>query len=131
VAPDSTIDRTPGEEVASAPRPAAPGAEEPSASSSKAPLPLPVFLKAHPVRTNPQAVVAMAVWARRYRGAEQFDANSLLAVWRDSGRKLPGNLGRDIGAAAKEGWLERLERGNYSVTSYGERFVDETLFTAE
>jgi hypothetical protein len=61
------------------------------------------------------ALIAPASWA----------ADSLKAHWRMSKRRVPGNIARDMGTAASEGWLERLDaKGQYSVTSYGESHFD-------
>jgi len=48
------------------------------------------------------------------------------ALWRDSKKKVPTNISRDLGSAATEGWLERLATGagSYGLTSYGEAHFD-------
>lgn len=90
-------------------------------------VPLRVFLDAKELpRGNAAVALGIAVWAKRYDNASAIDADTAKVYWRDSGRKIPANIGRDLGTAASEGWLERLAtRGQFSVTSYGEKHFDE------
>lgn len=90
-------------------------------------VPLSVFLaKKKLPRGNAIIALGIAVWARRYKGEEVFTADTMKAFWRDSKKKVPSNIPRDLGSAASEGWLERLATGagNYGLTSYGEAHFD-------
>ena len=90
--------------------------------------PLPVFLKSKAVpRGNPVIALGIAVWAKRYQGVNEIDAETAKGYWRDSGRKIPANINRDLGNAASSGWLERLpgNKGQFRVTSFGEGHFDE------
>jgi hypothetical protein len=88
-------------------------------------VPLPLFLSQKSLRGNPQIALGIVLWAKRYKAEEELDVEGVKSYWRNSRHKLPANLSRDIGAAAKEGWLERRAAGKYSATSFGERFFDE------
>lgn len=90
-------------------------------------VPLSVFLDRKKLpRGNKVLVLGIAVWAKRYRQEDVYTADTLKGHWRDSKRKIPGNLNRDIGEAASEGWLERLAsgQGQFGLTSYGENHFD-------
>ncbi|MDC7804865.1 hypothetical protein PP359_13135 [Sphingomonas sp. BLCC-B65] len=90
-------------------------------------VPLPVFLDSKQLpRGNAVIALAIAVWAKKFDGANEIDADTAKSYWRNSGRKIPANINRDLGSAASEGWLERLAaaRGTYSVTSFGEKYFN-------
>jgi hypothetical protein len=86
--------------------------------------PLPVFMDQFDLKGNAQTALAVAVWAKHSRNETELDPDGLKEYWRTSRHKVPANVGRDVGVAAKEGWLERLSHGKYTVTSYGERTLD-------
>lgn len=89
---------------------------------------LPVFLKRRPnLKTNAQIAAGIAVWGNRYRNQEEFTSDDMETFWRGSGHRVPSNVPRDMGTAAKEGWLQRVSSGKYAPTAYGERFVDEQV----
>lgn len=90
-------------------------------------IPLSVFLDGKKLpRGNATIALGIAVWAKRYRSEDTVDAETVKAHWRISKRKVPANIGRDLGSAASEGWLERLPGlGKYSVTGYGEKAFDD------
>jgi hypothetical protein len=85
--------------------------------------PLPVFFKAHPPTTNEQAVAVLAAWATEHDGVTEITSKIIEDLWRKSGRKKAGNLGRDIGNAAKQGWLDSVSRGKWTVPGYGLEYV--------
>jgi hypothetical protein len=90
-------------------------------------VPLPVFLGGKKLpRGNHAIALGIAVWAKRYKDEQVITPDSVKAHWRNSGRKIPANIPRDLGSAASEGWLERLAgtTGNYSLTTYGETQFD-------
>jgi len=89
-------------------------------------VPLRVFLDSKKLpRGNAIIGLGIAIWAKRYDAVAGIDADIAKAYWRDSGRKIPANISRDLGSAASEGWLERLPtRGLFSATSYGEKHFD-------
>ena len=82
-----------------------------------------MFLKAHPPKSNDQAVAVLAVWTSEHDGATELTTKTIEDLWRKSGRKKAGNLGRDIGKAVTKGWLENPSRGKYTVPKYGVDFV--------
>lgn len=90
-------------------------------------VPLSVFLDGKKLpRGNAAIALGIAVWAKRHRSEDTVDAETMKAHWRISKRKVPANVGRDLGTAASEGWLERLPAlGKYSVTGYGEKAFDD------
>lgn len=98
-----------------------------SGAMSKEKVPLRVFLDSKKLpRGNAIIGLAIAIWAKRYANVNEIDVDSAKAYWRDSGRKIPANISRDLGSAATEGWLERLPtKGQFSATSYGEKHFDE------
>lgn len=99
---------------------------EPTSSASGL-VPLSVFLSQKQLpRGNAIIALGIAVWAKRYKGEDVFTADTMKAFWRDSKKKVPANIARDLGTAASEGWLERLTTGagNYGLTSYGESHFD-------
>lgn len=117
-----------------------PRAEEPSGESHDADqdedrekagderVPLPVFLKSKILpRGNHVVALGIAVWAKRHSGVDELDVDTAKGYWRDSGRKVPANVSRDLGTAASEGWLERLTnpRGSFRLTGFGETYFDE------
>jgi hypothetical protein len=85
--------------------------------------PLPMFLKAHPPKTNDQAVAVLAAWATEHDGATEITTKLVEELWRKSGRKKAGNLGRDIGNAVKQGWLDEVSRGKWTMPDYGLNYV--------
>jgi hypothetical protein len=94
---------------------------------SSSDLPLPVFIGNYKIKSNPQAALAIAVWAARVRDETELTLESFTTHWRSSARKMPANLSRDIQGAIHEGWLERIAPNRYRTTSYGERHLDEEL----
>lgn len=90
-------------------------------------VPLRVFLDSKKLpRGNAILALGIAIWAKRYAEVNEIDVDSAKSYWRDSGRKIPANISRDLGSAATEGWLERLPtKGQFSATSYGEKHFDE------
>lgn len=98
-----------------------------SRGASNGPVPLPVFLSSKKLpRGNHAIALGIAVWAKRFRDEQIITADSAKAHWRNSGKKVPANIARDLGSAASMGWLERLAgtTGNYSLTTYGETVFD-------
>lgn len=90
-------------------------------------VPLPVFLDSKQLpRGNAVIALGIAVWAKKFDGTNEIDLETAKGYWRNSGRKIPSNLSRDLGSAASEGWLERLAsgRGMFSVTSFGEKYFN-------
>lgn len=90
-------------------------------------VPLPVFLSSKKLpRGNNVLALAITVWAKRYKLEDVVTQESIRNHWKNSKKKVPANLSRDLSAAAKEGWLERHANstGTYSITSYGEAHFD-------
>lgn len=86
--------------------------------------PIGPFLKSKAPRNNAQAVAVAAVWQKESDGTTKFTIDTLETLYKRSGRKPAGNFARDVGTAAKEGWLEAGEkRGEYVLTSFGEDYV--------
>ena len=90
-------------------------------------VPLRVFLDSKKLpRGNAIIGLGITIWAKRYENVQEIDVDIVKTYWRDSGRKIPANISRDLGTAATEGWLERLPtKGQFSATSYGEKHFDE------
>jgi hypothetical protein len=106
--------------------PADPSPPTPEKATSGS-VPLSVFLDQHKMpRGNAIVALGIAVWAKRYKSEDEITADIAKGHWRNSKRKVPANINRDLGVAASEGWLERLPsgQGKYAVTSYGEAHFD-------
>jgi hypothetical protein len=91
--------------------------------ASDARVPLPVFLKTHPPKTNDQTVAVLATWAAEHEGVTEITNKKIEELWGKTGRRKPKNLPRDIGKAVTNGWLDSSGRGKYSVPVYGTNYV--------
>lgn len=87
--------------------------------------PLGPFLRAKAPANYAEAVAVMAVWDKRKNRAAEVTIESMKKLWSASGRRAASNLARDIQTAAQQGWLEKADRGKYTVPAFGENFVDE------
>lgn len=87
---------------------------------------LPVFLKERSIKTNAEVAAAIATWAKRHGDVEELTPDDAERLWRQSGRKVPSNIPRDMSAPATEG-LTRVGTGRYAVTTYGERYIDDKI----
>jgi hypothetical protein len=86
--------------------------------------PLNLFLeRAGKTDSNPQIGTAIVLWAKRCRSLEELEPNQVKDFWRDTKKKVPGNVPRELGKAVKEGWLSRAGVGRYRITGHGESFV--------
>jgi hypothetical protein len=81
--------------------------------------PLPVFLQSHPPKNNAEAVAVLATWATEHGGEAEITTKLIQKLFRQSGRKMPKNLSRDIGTAETNGWLDKDGRGKYTLPQYG------------
>lgn len=125
------------ERLASArPRAAMPGTHSPAVTGeggaaahladSEGSEPLALFLnKRKHLKSNPQVATGIVTWAKRHQGLKSISVDQLKNLWRNSSRKMPGNLSRDLSQAVRSGWIERLPDGTYATNSYGEQFVDQ------
>jgi hypothetical protein len=87
--------------------------------------PLPVFLKDFILKTNFETALAIAVWSsRQTNGLRQFDKDSLGKLWSSSGDKVPGNVGAELNRASSHGWLTKVARGKFDLSSYGEEHLE-------
>ncbi len=64
-------------------------------------------------------------WATKRGGAEALTPAQVEAYWKKTPLKKAGNLGRDLGSAAAQGWLEQPAKGQYAVTGYGESHLSD------
>jgi len=85
-----------------------------------------VFLKERSIKTNAEVAAAIATWAKRHGDVEELTPDDAERLWRQSGRKVPSNIPRDMSAPATEG-LTRVGTGRYAVTTYGERYIDDKI----
>lgn len=83
-------------------------------------LPLPAFVKAHKLPGNAERALALVAWATKRDGAESFTPAQVETYWKKTPWKKPANIGRDVGKAANQGWLEQPAKGCYALTGYGE-----------
>jgi hypothetical protein len=95
---------------------------DPHAAFAKG-TPLGAFLTEKAPKTNDSAVAVMAVWANANEGTTEFTISVMEDLWRRSPRKKPANLARDMGKAAKRGWLDEAGRAKYALPSYGIDYV--------
>jgi len=76
------------------------------ASSSTADgLLLPAFVKSIKLAGNKEKATAILAWAAE-NGKDRLTTNEVENLWKKTHFKVASNLSRDLGAAAKEGWIE-------------------------
>lgn len=106
-------------QAASSPPSAAPSAP-PKVSDS---LPLKPFLADFKLRGNKERAAGIAAWSAASGNGEELSLEQFEQLWKRSGAKMPGNLGRDVRAAEKDGWLHESKNDKtvvWSITSFGE-----------
>lgn len=67
-------------------------------------------------KTNPEKIVALGQYVLQ-DGGETFKAEDIKAQFRRARESAPGNFGRDLGTALREGWLAEGNSGEYYVTN--------------
>ena len=77
-------------------------------------------------KRNPDKLTAIAVFLKRHRAMPTFMRADLTKGFEDAAEPMPGNLGRDVKWAVKNGWIapSSEEQGSYYVTSAGEQAVE-------
>jgi hypothetical protein len=75
-----------------------------AANASLGGLPLPAYVKSLKLAGNKERATAILVWAAE-NGKDRLKTTEIESYWKTTHFKRPGNLGRDLGLAAKEGWI--------------------------
>jgi hypothetical protein len=68
-------------------------------------LPLQGYLAELDLPTNWQRVTAILIWSADHGGKGSLTTGEVKKLWAKTHFKSPGNLSRDIGVAAKNGWI--------------------------
>jgi hypothetical protein len=77
---------------------------------------------AHEAKRNAEKIVAIGEYLKTQRSVGVFKSADLEKGFRDASEAIPGNLGRDIGWAKRNGWIAPGEkRGEYYVTDTGRK----------
>jgi hypothetical protein len=80
------------------------------------------YLDAHDAKRNVEKIVAIGEYLKTHRGVDVFKSADLEKGFRDASEAVPGNLGRDVGWAKRNGWIAPGEkRGEYYVTDTGRK----------
>lgn len=66
---------------------------------------------------------AIVLWARDNEQKASLTPNEVVAYWRKTAGKTPGNPTQVCQSAEKKGWLHNEGGGRYSVTGHGEEMV--------
>lgn len=73
-------------------------------TSAPAGVPLPAYIKTLKLSGNKERATAILVWAAE-NGKDRLTTSEIEREWKKTNLKPPGNLGRDLGLGAKEGWI--------------------------
>ena len=89
--------------------------------SSTTGVPLAQFVGREDLKGNAQIATAIVAWAADRESKASLTIPEIRDYWsKKTSIKLPQNLGRDVRAAAKKGWLEQSGDG-YSASGYGRK----------
>lgn len=90
------------------------------------------YLETVNASSNPEKIVAFAVFLRDDRGEDTFTREDIKAAFRSAHESPPANFGRDFRAALSTRWIASDDEpsGRYFVTSTGTKAV-ESKFTVE
>jgi hypothetical protein len=83
------------------------GASSPSTDG----FPLPAYVKAIKLVGNKERATAILAWASE-NGKVRLTTREIEDLWKTTHFKVAGNLKRDLGLAAKEGWVAREGKGS-------------------
>ena len=79
--------------------------------SAPAGVPLPAYIKTLKLSGNKERATAILVWAAE-NGKDRLTTSEIEREWKKTNLKPPANLSRDLGLAAKEGWIALEGKGN-------------------
>lgn len=75
--------------------------------------------------TNPEKIVAFALYVEQQGGKETFTLEDIKPLFRQARESTPGNLSRDLDAAIRSGWVAASsDKGEYYVTESAARVLD-------
>jgi len=79
------------------------------------------FIDAHQVKRIPDWIAAIGCYLHEHRQIAEFKRNTLEEAFSEAHEPVPGNLSRDIGNAAKYGWIASKpgDKRSYYVTASG------------
>ncbi|WP_326569465.1 hypothetical protein VSH64_48355 [Amycolatopsis rhabdoformis] len=67
-------------------------------------------------KTNPERIVAFALYIAQQGGRETFTTEDIKPLFRQAREPIPGNISRDLDGAIKAGWITESDtRGEYYV----------------
>jgi hypothetical protein len=68
-------------------------------------------------QTNPEKIVAFALYVERQGSKDTFTLEDIKPLFRQARESVPGNLSRDLDSAIRSGWVAAAsEKGEYYVT---------------
>jgi hypothetical protein len=105
-----------------------------SATAAADGLPLQGYLAGLDLPTNIERATAILIWSADHGGKERLSAAEIKSLWAKTHFKTPGNLSRDLGVAAKNGWIVPEGNGTarvYFVQGFGKKAASEWIAKGE
>jgi hypothetical protein len=82
-------------------------------------------LEAAGAKTNPEKIVAFALYVEQQGGKETFTIEDIKPLFRQARESVPANLSRDLDAAVRSSWVAAAEdKGEYFVTEVAAGVLD-------
>ena len=108
------------------PSPAVAESDSPAASERRRPGLTPRdALEATGAKTNPEKIVAFALYVEQQGGKDAFTIEDIRPLFRQARESVPGNLSRDLDAAIRSNWIAAAEdKGEYYVTEVAAGVLD-------
>jgi hypothetical protein len=76
-------------------------------------------------KTNPERIVAFALYAMQQSGKEAFTLDEVKPLFRQARERTPGNMSRDLDVAIKAGWVAESDtKGDFYVTGRAHGVLD-------
>ncbi len=73
-------------------------------------------LEASGAKTNPERIVALALYVAQQSGQDTFTVDAIKPLFRQAREPIPGNISRDLDGAIKAGWVTETDtRGEFYV----------------
>lgn len=82
-------------------------------------------LEAAGAKTNPEKIVAFALYVEQQGSKDTFTIEDIKPLFRQARESVPGNLSRDLDAAIRSSWIAAAEdKGEYYVTEVAAGVLD-------